>query len=261
MTFFRLPFLGLLMAAGLVASAWADSIYVPDADFNTIYKPGYTPGSTTVVSATALSGWANFAGTSSAKLSSWSDGTNTYYSTVNWSDGSTSSGATPDYVVLPGWAGTGAVQPSGPDGSISLALNGSERMRSSAGLGTIVANTNYLLSADARGVSFSGNSATFNRLYLNLLADDEAVLATPAEIVTTGSYANYSVTFTAAQLQSFVGKSLKVEVGGFATYDQVQIDNVALNTQSIPEPTTLVSLASFACATGLFLGFRRWRQG
>ncbi len=257
MTFSRLPFLGLLMATGLVASAWADSINIPDSDFNTIYKPGYTPGSTTVVSATALSGWANFEGTSSAKLSSWSDG----YSTVTWSDGSTSSGATPDYVVLPGWTGTGAVQPTGPDGSISLAQNGSERMHSSASLGTIAANTNYLLSADARGISFSGNSATFNRLYLNLLADDEAVLATPAEIVTTGSYANYSVTFTAAQLLSFVGKSLKVELGGFATYDQVQIDNVALTTQSVPEPTTLISLASFACATGLFLGFRRWRQG
>jgi len=249
----------------LAASAWADSIYVPDADFNTIYKPGYTPGSTSVVSATYINGFANFAGSSSARLAGWlnQDGSVAYSATVDWSDGTVSSGnggVNPDYVVLPGWTGIGAVQQSGVDGSISLAQNGNERMHSSASLGTIAANTSYTLSAYARGISFAPHDESYrNPLYLNLLADDVAVTDNPSKITTTGDMVNYSVTFTAAQLQSFVGKSLKVEVGGFANYDQVQIDNVALTYtyQPVPEPTTLVSLLSCACTVGLFLGLRQ----
>ncbi len=256
-----LPGLGAaIVLIVMTASAWADSIYVPDANFNTIYKPGYTPGSTTVVSATSINGWANFVGTSTlARLACGTD----LSSSVTWSDGSTSTaiaGADPVYIDFPSWIGSGGVQQSGSDNSLCLAQNGNERVRSSASLGTIVANTDYTLSADAKGVSFSNNAATYNRLYLELLADDTAV-TTASEIATTGSFVNYSVIFTAAQLQSYVGKSLKIEVGGFGGYDQVQIDNVTLTTTAVPEPMTLVSLVSLVCTVGLFLGVRRWRRG
>lgn len=250
----------------MAASAWADSIYVPDANFNTIYKPGYTPGSTTVVSATSINGWANFVGTSTlARLagSTDKDGNIIINSTVSWSDGTSSSahgGVDPDYIDFPSWIGSGGVQQSGSDNSLCLAQNGNERVRSTASLGTIAANTDYTLSADAKGVSFSNNAATYNRLYLELLADDTAV-TTASEIATTGSFVNYSVIFTAAQLQSYVGKLLKIEVGGFGGYDQVQIDNVTLTTTAVPEPMTLVSLVSLVCTVGLFLGVRRWRRG
>ena len=260
---------GLTMVVVLIvmaASAWADSIYVPDANFNTIYKPGYTPGSTTVVSATSINGWANFVGTSTlARLagSTDKDGNIIINSTVSWSDGTSSSahgGVDPDYIDFPSWIGSGGVQQSGSDNSLCLAQNGNERVRSTASLGTIAANTDYTLSADAKGVSFSNNAATYNRLYLELLADDTAV-TTASEIATTGSFVNYSVIFTAAQLQSYVGKLLKIEVGGFGGYDQVQIDNVTLTTTAVPEPMTLVSLVSLVCTVGLFLGVRRWRRG
>jgi len=261
MTFFRAPFLGLLFATGLVASAWADSIYVPDADFNTIYKPDTNKA----VSATVLNGWANFVGTSTlARMAGATDdkGNVIQNTTVTWSDGSTSSangGVNPDYVDFPSWIGSGAVQQSGTDNSLCLAQNGSERVKSTANLGTIAANTNYTLTADARTTSWS-NPVSFNTLYMELLANDQTVrTATP--IAVTTSYASYSVTFTAAQLASHVGQTLNVEIGGGGTGDQVQIDNFSLTYQSVPEPTTIVSLASFACAMGLFLGFRRWRQG
>ncbi len=243
--------IGLAIAIVLIVtatSAWADSIDIPNAEF-LVYKPGTNQS----VYATNYSGFAPISGTTVTLY-----GNPDFSSTATWSDGSTSSannGVNSDTLDFPYWAGTGAVQDHNLGDTI-LAQNNIERVHSTSDLGKIAANTEYTLSATAKGVSFSGNSATFNRLYLELLGGGTAV-TTASEITTTGDWTSYSVTFTADQLKSFVGQTLAIEVGGFAGYDQVQIDNVSLTYKAVPEPTTLVSLASFACTVGLFLGLRR----
>ena len=228
----------------MVASAWADTIIdVPNANFDTIYKPDTSQS----VYATGLSGYAGLNGDTPLT------GTIATGCSVTWSDGNISTGGAT--VEFPGWTGRGAVQASGINGTWCLAQNDAERVHSVASLGTITANTDYTLTANALTYSWSAPIA-YNTLYMELLADGSTV-RTSSPITVTTSWASYSVTFTAAQLASHVGQSLTVELGGGGGGDQVQIDNFSLTATTVPEPTTMVSLLSFACTVGLFLGLRR----
>lgn len=215
----------LLLALAAASTQAATIITVPNGDFETIYKPGTNQS----VHATATSGWADFNGSSTLTLAGGS---------IQWSDGSTASGG--DTFELPGWSGYGGLMLDGDaaSGSNCYIATGDPKIYPAA-LTTIAANTNYTLSMAAK-------NRNGNALYVSLLADNVGM--DPRVVALTDTWSNYSVTYTAAQLQPYVGQSSGLLIGGSGDGtvwpNQIRLDNISLTSQAVPEPGTIALFAT-----------------
>jgi hypothetical protein len=211
-------------------SVYADyTIPVPGGNFDTIYKPGTDQ----TVYATGTSSYYGQLGGANVGTLDWGQ--------INWSDSSVTT-AGGSFEVL-GWNGYGTLMADGNATSGWNCYQASYDPKVWTGsLGTIAANTDYTVGMDAKYLQ--GNS-----LFVSLNANDVGV--DPRVITLTGDWSHYSTTFTAAQLQSYVGQSMNLVVGGGNTNlgdwpAQMRIDGVTLTAHPTPEPGTLALVVTGA---------------
>jgi hypothetical protein len=240
----------LLASAFFVGSLSAAT--VPNGEFD-MYKPD-TYNTADPVKVTSHTGWASGLG---------EDITLSGGGTAEFEDGS--SGSVVD--SAPSWvAVTGApdVTSNGVDGSTALntfAAWGHSRAESAESLGTIKSGESYTLSAMVGGPPENGEGdplAIKGPWDLALMADGEMV--TPSSSVDPtpdGSLQEYSRTYNAADLSSYVGDPVKIVIGPTADNEygnRLITDNVTLSGElgePIPEPGTaslaLFGLGGLAC--------------
>lgn len=248
--------------AGLALTAvQADGspIFVPNASFETIYKPG----STTITAEVPGNTWTNGTGPNAPMNGS---------SLANYSDNTTGEFVDiPGWVNVPGWeanygwvenaAGVIAQQSAAFDGDYYYSGNGSNwgnsqgaATQSASALTTIAAGTDYTASMQVIG--------GVTPVFITLLADD--VVIAPSSTVgqgDTSTWTTVSATYLAGDLAAYVGQELKIRVGwgdgdldaenGQAVGTQSRLDLVTLT--AVPEPGSLALLG----LGGLLIARRR----
>jgi len=236
-----------VLVACVATPAIADSIAVPNGDFETLYKPG-----TAIEGQVSDGGWTLGVGADCGIDS----GEYTF-------DDST----TGDIADIPGWIGAdrdgwidaggtyGRDQTTGNyQGSVSSQHNSTDGGRqaylsnggawgnpagglivSDAPLATIESGTSYTVSMMVHGTAETAS--------LDLLADGIALAPTASVVPTPANeWQEFSRTYDASELTAFVGQPLTIQLGlaRGATGAQTRFDDVTLTTQVVPEPSTLV---------------------
>ena len=228
---FHLLWAGLAVAAGGLP-AFATNVPIPNAGFETIYKPN--TGNT--VTETSMTGWTAGLGPSASINAG----------TVQWSDGTT--GNPGDPVNVPGWVSSGSdgVQTSiGEGGTQGVWINGpgfgssGGTVTSDAAVTSILAGQSYTVSID---LSDSNGGAGVYPVILTLLDQNgnpiPGGVASPNPLVITPAYQTYSLTYSAASLALYAGQGVKIQFGaGAVSGNQTDVDNVALSFT--PEPASL----------------------
>ena len=235
----------LAIFALAMAQTQAASITVPNGSFETLYKPG-----STMVTATIIGGWTGGVGPGALVAGG----------TAVFSDASTSTTVdVPGWVTAAGWlpsydtaanrsGSVGAENPAA-HGTNYYLTNGSSwgnnnggAIESAASLGLVASGESYTLSMFVR--DNDGGDRVSGRT-LDLLAN--GVLLTPSSFTGTSGAAEtwneFTNTYDAASLAGVVGQNLTIRVGWAmgATGAQSELDNVTLS--SVPEPTALSLLA------------------
>ena len=254
----------LAMFAMTIGQLQAASITVPNGSFETLYYPGQT-----TVTATIIGGWTEGAGLAAvvpvgggSAPAVYSDTTTgTLVDVPGWVN---ATGWSPSY-GLPKGSGSVAAENTAGDGTNYYAANGSGwgndfggAIESAATLATVASGESYTLSMFVRdnndglyetapGSGIFASERVGGRT-LDLLAD--GVLLTPSSFTGTegaaGTWNEFTNTYDAASLAAVVGQNLTIRVGWAmgVTGTQSELDNVTLTSASaIPEPTSLSLLA------------------
>jgi hypothetical protein len=229
-----------IAGVGLLGSAVAHGVAIPNGNFDTLYKPGSTS-----ITATSLSGGYTVGGIGSNEALG--------AGVATFSDSTTGSS-----VDIPGWTGPAATgvqefQPSAgqfPSGTDTLPYGvyvqgpdfggGNLLVTSASSLGTIATNASYTLTIRVGWRNDINPPAAPIVLNLNgngvALTPDVSVSPTRVQ----GTFVTYSRTYDAASLTSFLGQSLTISfgVGASASGQQAEFDTVTLDAVT-PEPASL----------------------
>jgi|GEM_PF-4710357 len=229
-----------VLCASAASTRMAHAVLIPNANFDTLYKPG-----STTITAALVGGYTLGIG-SNVGLGAGS---------ASYSDSTT--GSTVD---VPGWTGAGATGiqpftpaagqfPAGTDTQPNAVyvqgpvFGGTSNLFVTSGnLGALTSSTSYLLSIQ---VGWRNDVTTpASPVVLNL--NSNAVAITPDVSVSPplvqGSFVTYSRAYSAANLTALVGQPLTISfgVGPSAAGQQIAFDSVSLVDTVVPEPASVV---------------------
>ncbi|MBN1418465.1 MAG: hypothetical protein JXP34_06780, partial [Planctomycetes bacterium] len=250
----------LSLMLGLPVSA--DEIFVPNSNFEEIYKPG----SDTITGTVSAGGWTQGVGEDCPIDNGqyiFSDGTSgTVADIVGWvgydRDGWIALGGTYERDETTGnLQGSIANQGQGVDGSLYYLANGGAWANPAGGLivsdaplGNVEEDVTYTLSMLAKGRA--------NPVVLQLLAGGTVLTPTSSvDPVLTSAYQEFSRTYEPDSLVAFLGQPLTIclGVGREATGEQSHFENVSLDATIVRCPA---SLSASGDADGVTLA---WQNG
>jgi hypothetical protein len=247
---------GSLAAATLTAllssMAQAGNVAIPNAGFETLYKPGSTS-----ITAAIGTGYTIGIGPGVQVVGG-----------ATYSDSTTGSN-----VDVPGWAGNNATGVQGfaagggqfpagtPSPSNAVYVQGpafggtGPNLVTSGGLGALAAGTNYILSIEVGWRNDVSSVASPTVVELNANGNALTADASSSPALVQGSFVTYTREYDAASLAGVIGQTMTISfgVGAGVTGQQVEFDSVRLT--AVPEPSAVALLG--LSAVGLLFAVRR----